>query len=338
MDGNDNSGDMSAALALFDRAEANLGKLEQVWREIEARVPDNLVFGDDPEVDQLIRDFEALAASLPAIDGKRLTERPMGLNEIAQSRFDALEVGEIEIRMSVENEILMPGRAVGEYRSAFDRTRRSLIRDEIDRVVAAMDALLRGIGLDNGVATWVGADRWDELTSTVAELDRLAGTLVPGNARWGDLHRHIHFAQSNDLWDIATMDWPSVKCEVESNLYGDREPMPVAIDDLTQLVRARPRGPVSTEIDWTKLAGSEFERLIFEIVRQTDGYENVDWLMDTNARTAVEMSKPIMSRMILSLARAVPGLSSSVSIGCHGRSEGATSSSVPNLFDSGSHR
>ncbi|MCZ7538137.1 MAG: hypothetical protein M5T61_20840 [Acidimicrobiia bacterium] len=79
------------------------------------------------------------------------------------------------------------------------------------------------------------------------------------------------------------MDWPSVKDEVEASLYDDREPIPVAVDDLGELVRARPTGPVSTRLDWKRLADDDFEGLVFALVRQASGYENVNWLMKTRA-------------------------------------------------------
>ena len=112
---------------------------------------------------------------------------------------------------------------------------------------------------------------------------RPIGGLVPGKARWSALHRHLSFQQSNRLSDIASMDWPSVRQEVQYSLYGDREPLPVETDDLADLVRARPTGPVSTGLDWTRIDAEGFERLVFELVRNTAGDENVNWLMKTSA-------------------------------------------------------
>ncbi|OON28221.1 hypothetical protein BSA16_27945 [Micromonospora sp. Rc5] len=37
------------------------------------------------------------------------------------------------------------------------------------------------------------------------------------------------------------------------------------------------------ELSWGKIDSATFERLIFQLVVETDGYENVDWLMHTNA-------------------------------------------------------
>ncbi|MGH9192681.1 MAG: restriction endonuclease [Acidimicrobiales bacterium] len=83
--------------------------------------------------------------------------------------------------------------------------------------------------------------------------------------------------------DILDMDWPSVRAEVDTCLYDDLEPLPVNVDDLGELANARPQGPVSTALDWDSLTAQEFERLVFELVHQADGYENANWLMHTNA-------------------------------------------------------
>ncbi|GAA4719154.1 restriction endonuclease [Phytohabitans rumicis] len=37
------------------------------------------------------------------------------------------------------------------------------------------------------------------------------------------------------------------------------------------------------ELAWKKIDSSAFERLLFQLVAETEGYENVDWLMHTNA-------------------------------------------------------
>jgi hypothetical protein len=107
--------------------------------------------------------------------------------------------------------------------------------------------------------------------------------MVPGAARWSDLRRHLRFAEPNDLGDIVNLDWPSVKEEVTRGLYDDREPVPVNVDDIGELARARPTGPVSTQIEWANLTAEDFERLLFELVRTAQGYENANWLMRTKA-------------------------------------------------------
>jgi hypothetical protein len=86
-----------------------------------------------------------------------------------------------------------------------------------------------------------------------------------------------------DLHDIAERDWPSVRADVESTLYGQLEPLPVEVDDLAQLVATRPSGPVSTALQWSALDDDSFERLVLNILQDAPGYENPRWLMKTRA-------------------------------------------------------
>jgi hypothetical protein len=280
----EDTSDLAAALDQFDRTQANLAKVDQVWQDFRSMVPDDLIFGLDSDTsDDLARAFVDIADALPAIDGFRIDAAPMALDAIAQARFDAMEVGEIEAKMSVENAIDEPGRQIAEYRYRLDRTRRNLVRNRVMEVIDSVEDVLRDVSASEGLGEWRGAERWGELTDLVSQLDRLVGSMVPGRARWNDLHRHLRFAMSNDLSDIATMDWPSVRAEVESSMYTDREPIPVSTDDLGELARARPTGPVSTRLRWDVLTDDDFERLIFELIRQTAGYENANWLMKTHA-------------------------------------------------------
>lgn len=276
--------DLAGALDEFDRVNANVSKLERIWKEIQEVTPSDVVFGlDSPESEDLVRSFAHIADQLPAIDRFRVDAVPMSQDEIAQNRFDAEEVGEVDASVAVEREIEEPGRQLAEYRFRLERARRVLVRDHVLEVVTHIDQVLRDVAAADGLGQWRGKDRWGELSALVSELDRLVGDTVPGRARWNDLRRHLRFGQDNDLSDIATMDWPSVKDEVEASLYDDREPIPVAVDDLGELVRARPTGPVSTRLDWKRLADDDFEGLVFALVRQASGYENVNWLMKTRA-------------------------------------------------------
>lgn len=143
--------------------------------------------------------------------------------------------------------------------------------------------MLATVSAADGLGAWKGAALWDDLDNAVSEIRRLCGSQVPGRARWSDLTRHLAFAQSNDLSDIATMDWPSVRSEIETWLFDGDDPVEVTVDDLGALVAAKPSGPVPTRIDWSLLDAEGFERLVCELIRSADGYENANWLMRTNA-------------------------------------------------------
>ena len=81
-----------SALKAFEATEANLDKAQTVWAEISALIPANIEFGANPEYDDRRRSYKAILKALPAIDGWKPTALPGELNEVAQMRFDAMEV------------------------------------------------------------------------------------------------------------------------------------------------------------------------------------------------------------------------------------------------------
>jgi hypothetical protein len=70
---------------------------------------------------------------------------------------------------------------------------------------------------------------------------------------------------------------------LEGNLYGDQDPLPVLVNDIGDLVEAKSSGPVAIELQWKGLSPSDFERLVFNIISGTEGYEQPEWLTQTNA-------------------------------------------------------
>jgi Restriction endonuclease len=97
------------------------------------------------------------------------------------------------------------------------------------------------------------------------------------------MRRHLSFAQGCDLHDIADHDWPSVKQDIESALYGALDPVPVSVSDLAEIASTQPVGKVSTELAWSVLSNEGFERLVFNLILDAPGYENARWLTHTSA-------------------------------------------------------
>jgi hypothetical protein len=95
--------------------------------------------------------------------------------------------------------------------------------------------------------------------------------------------RHISYREVSDLRDIESLDWPSVKAGLEQALRKEYDPIPVEVEDLSVLVARKPTGNVVVELKWKELSPTDFERLIYNIVVNTDGYENTQWLTHTNA-------------------------------------------------------
>jgi hypothetical protein len=86
-----------------------------------------------------------------------------------------------------------------------------------------------------------------------------------------------------DLNDIEKWDWPSVKKGLRQGLYGAHDPIPVGVADLSELVAAKPSGPVSTKLKWSNIDDEDFERLMFSLIGSVASYENPEWLTKTNA-------------------------------------------------------
>ena len=192
-----------------------------------------------------------------------------------------------ECVVSVERQIEEPSKLLREYRHRFSQKRRALIRDALTELIDAIDANLRSLSklleaedASNNVVT---DDQFDELKQNVAQIDTLLGSSVAKPPRWSDIHRHMHFGMLGDLHDIVEHDWPSVKAGLRKSMYGEKEPVPVEIEDLGVLVSAKPRGPVATKLKWGSLTDEEFERLLFTLISSEQGYENPEWLMKTNA-------------------------------------------------------
>jgi hypothetical protein len=85
------------------------------------------------------------------------------------------------------------------------------------------------------------------------------------------------------LRDIEVNDWPVVREALRKGSYGVNEPLPVAVDDLSELVASKPNGTVTTELAWRNIDDEGFERLLFALIADEPGYENPEWLMQTRA-------------------------------------------------------
>ena len=256
---------LEAALRQFDATEANLGKLEKLWEQIYSLIPEGPAFGSPPEYGELCLAVRQILPALPAIDGFRVTDQLHEYDAIGQMRLDALEVGEIESKVAVENAIEEQGRQLREYRFKFQTKRRHLVRDRLLALIDHADDLLRRLGQrdqERPANSTVGESAWDELKEAVAEIDTLIGS-SSRPSRWSDLQRHLHFGMEQDLLDIQRLDWPSVKAGLREDLYGQHDPVPVDVADLGDMVASKPIGAVTTSLNWSVLSDEDFERLVF---------------------------------------------------------------------------
>ncbi|GJL56388.1 MAG: hypothetical protein NPIRA02_35200 [Nitrospirales bacterium] len=138
---------LDTALRHFGATEANLLKLEKLWKEIRESIPDGISFysGESPDFDDKCRNFDELLEAIPKIDGWKPEIHLMDLDAIAQNRLDAQDVGEVNCLVSVEQEINEPGRILREYRFRFNKKRRELIKDSLIELINIIDSDLREI-------------------------------------------------------------------------------------------------------------------------------------------------------------------------------------------------
>ena len=279
--------ELNRALKGFDATQANLEKLERLWSEIESLIPQGVAFGDDPAYENKCRSFRTILGGMPNIGKVQIEDCLMELNEIAQDRMDAIEADMFECKVAVEESIGAQGKELREYRYALDQKRRALIRRRVLELAVEVDELVTSLAelRDNPVYQYNKVDSpiWDRLEDCVGQLDRLFGSSVSRPNRWGYLQRHIAWREMCDLIDIIDDDWPAVKSSLDTVLYGEDDPLPVASKDLAELANTSPTGDVVTKAQWTNLDAEQFERLMFNLISCAPGYENPEWLQKTNA-------------------------------------------------------
>lgn len=276
---------LDAALRSFNAVESNLEKLDRLWSRIQSHLPTGPAFGSPPEYEEACRAFRRILPALPAIDGFVVEDHLLEFDEVGQMRLDALEVGEIEAHVAVERSVDQQGTDLREYRFRLRAKRRDLVRTRMLTLIDAVDQSLRTVASipEDEARNSPGPEPvLSHLREAAAELDTLLGS-DPRPRRWNDLRRHLHFGMVGDLIDVQKLDWPAIKPLLVSALYGEDDPLPVDVSDLSDLVAARPAGPVTTQLDWSVLSDEAFERLLFVLIAHTDGYENPEWLQQTHA-------------------------------------------------------
>jgi Restriction endonuclease len=277
---------LNNALRIFEATEANLDKLDRLWGSIREKIPSGVVYGDDPDCEDWTRSFNEIAESLPAIDGWRLESSPMTSDEIASIRIDAMEVGEFECQVSTEKQIYALDSELREYRFRLNRKRRHIVRALLGKKIETVDALLISLQRllnESEKSDEVKDPQFIKLRQEISEINTLMGSSVKRPTRWTDLTRHLGFGLFHDLSDIITHDWPTVKPALLSSLIGENEPIPTGVPDLDELVVSPATSAVVTALNWGAIDADGFERLVFNLISATEGYENPQWLMQTNA-------------------------------------------------------
>ncbi len=278
---------LETALSQFDKIDANLKKLENLWDQIYKLIPSEINFSVNPEYDDKCRAFRSIQKVMPRIGDLTLNINFYTLDEIAQFRLDYSELNDPTADISFENSIAEPRSILSQYRFDFNQKRRSLVLDAIDQVIADIENHLQSISSDisenDNPKDSLSGSKWTKLRDSFQELDTLLGSSINRPSRWSDMQRHLRFGQVHDYNDIINLDWPDIKSTLQYSMCTKYDPVPVEVDDLDALVKSKPTGTVSTKLNWNNLNEEEFERLIFQLISETEGYENSSWLTHTNA-------------------------------------------------------
>lgn len=274
-------------LQALEATETNLAKLEALWSQLRGKIPRGVAFGNDPEYENLRRQFADIVGAMPAIGAFKLEDSTLGLNDIAQWRFDASEDGEISAHIRVDEAVQKPENDLAEYRFRLRKKRQALVGDVLQVLVAEVDTQVTALSASRPAGASDGASapaaEVEKLAQLVSKIDRLVGSLAPRAARWGDLRRHLTFGQWCDVRDIEELDWPDVRPTLLAGLHGEDDPVPVGIDNLDALEELPSQTAVPTQLSFAALSAEDFERLVFALVGTESGYENPRWLMKTNA-------------------------------------------------------
>lgn len=267
----------------MDRAAANLAKLQAIWDRAEPMIPSSPQRGTNSEYEDLRRAWTSLLAGLPPIDGFTITEELPDIDAAGQAFIDYLEIG--EPAFALMNALEQPGHQLDEYRFKLAQARRRAIHDRLDDLMSTINAAL---GQITDSIAWDSSDRVDDprtkvVEESISEIERLLGDTTDRKGRWGDLHRHLRFSEGHDWHDIAEMDWPSVRADVEAASLSESDPLSVPTVDLGVAASAKPAGGASIGLHWPVLNDDGFERLLFDLLRGFPSYQNVEWLMKTRA-------------------------------------------------------
>lgn len=275
------------ALRQFEATEANLEKLERVFREIQDLIPKGIQFGINHKYDEQCRIFKDILKALPKIDGWKPECHFWDLNEIAQNRLDAAEISEPLATLYMDESILEPIRQLKEYRYKLNRKRKQLIRRALTECMANIDELLRKLFKKHEESTApktkVEFKIISQILTRVIEIDTLLGNSTDRPSRWSDLRKHLYSTTVSDLHEIINTDWPNVNSWLSSILFDRNEPVTVEVEDIGELAKTEPEGTIVTSLKWDRVSPENFERLLFALISNAPEYENPEWLMDTNA-------------------------------------------------------
>lgn len=220
---------------------------------------------------------------MPPIEGWTITEELPDIDDAGRAFIDYADIGEHPF--PVWEALEQPAKDIAEYRYRLNRARRRAVRGRLEELLAYVDTSLPALLADvlpSSAEVPAGA-LVEQLRGAFREIERLMGEATRRSSRWGDLARHLSFGQGHDWHDIANLDWPDVRTDVEDAGRGDDDPLPVPSIDLGVVASGNLTGGASSALPWHRLDPSTFERLLYDLLRDLPQHQNVQWLQRTQA-------------------------------------------------------
>lgn len=273
------------ALQEFEATEANLAKLDNLWKQIEKLLPQGPAFGSSPEYEELCWAFRRILPSLPTVDGFRIEDHLLDYDAIGQTWLDYMEIGEGDPKITMLNILYEQERQLREFRFRLQAKRRQLIRDRLVKLLDQIDQVLGNLNsksVNTEINTNITEPALYRLKEAVAEIDLLLGA-TDRPTKWDDLQRHLDSGLLDNLVGITQNVWPAVSKSLREQIYGDYDPVPIVAEDLDEIVAGDPKGPVTSKLDWSILDDEGFEHLVFSLISDEPSYENLQWLQETHA-------------------------------------------------------
>ena len=82
----------------------------------------------------------------------------------------------------------------------------------------------------------------------------------------GSRPKQLHFEMIGDFVDIHELEWPAIRGGLQSELYGEHDPIPVEASDLADVVAAKPSDQVTSKLSWSISTDEELARLMFSLM------------------------------------------------------------------------
>jgi hypothetical protein len=272
----------------FDRAAANVSRLEKVWERAAAFFPPSASRNPQTyrvEYEDLQRAWADLLTGLPPISGQRLGTPLADLNALDQ-QLEALDWNDHGDGLArLADSFKEPGRELAKYRYHLGAARRRAAHDRLQQLAAIVDSALPRLLQDvprTSQERLVGSDV-DAMIEAFSEIALLMSGTEQLGGRWHDLLRHLRFGQGHDWHDIAEFDWPDVRSNVVAGALSDLDPLPVPDIDLGEAAAGNLTGRATLALPWERLDPEGFERLLHDLFSSFPEYENVAWLTTTTA-------------------------------------------------------